>query len=421
MDTKTLSELFVSRAEAVHRRRRSLVVVALPFAYRDGMDEYKGVMRYLRETKTPWNLRIVRHSFCADTFAGFPVDDVAGVICGMNSSEGISGYEAKIPGSALEFLARNGIPVVGVDIPLKPLVTGGKRARQVFLSLDSEMIGRKAAQYFVSAGEYESFGFVGMFSDCVWSRDRGASFVRELRRTGKRCVSVFRGDARSREDGLAEWIVGLAKPAAVFATNDHCAAIVMKTCTDLGIRVPHEVAVLGVDDDPIFCIHTSPTLSSLHPDFEAEGYHAAKVLAALIARRRPPKGNVVCGTVTVTERMSTAPSSYAGKLVRRADEIIAEHACSALKTDIVADMLGISRRLLDMRYRQFRGRSVHEAIESARLAEARRLLLSTHLSHREIARSCAFNSDSYLERVFQRRFGQTMREFRKSGGGENQT
>lgn len=382
------------------------------------MDEYKGVMRYLRETKTPWNLRIIRHSFCADTFAGFPVDDVAGVICAINTQERFDGYEVVVPESALEFLARNDIPVVGIDIPRKPLVTGRKMARQVFLSLDSEMIGRNAAQYFVSAGEYESFGFVGMFDYCAWSRDRGASFVRELRRNGKRRISVFRGDARRKEDGLAEWIGGLAKPAAVFATNDHCAAIVMKTCADSGIRVPHEVAVLGVDDDPILCIHTSPTLSSIHPDFEAEGYRAAEILAAMIARRRPPKGNVVSGTVTVTERMTTAPSSYAGKLVRRADEIIAEHACSALKTDNIADMLGISRRLLDIRYRQFRGRSVHEAIESARLAEAKRLLLSTHLSHREIARSCAFNSESYLERVFQRRFGQTMREFQKTGGGD---
>ena len=405
---------------SVGRRPRPVVVVALHLAYRDGMDEYKGVMRYLRETKTTWTLRIVRHSFCADTFEGFPVGDVAGAICDMNTQERIDGYEAVVPESALEFLARNDIPVVGVDIPRAPPVVGGKKARQVFLSIDSEMIGRRAAQYFVSAGEYESFGFVGMFADCAWSRDRGATFVRELRRHGKRCVSVFHGDARRREDGLAEWLGGLAKPAAVFATNDHCAAIVMKTCADLGIRIPHEVAVLGVDDDPILCIHTSPTLSSIHPDFEAEGYRAAETLAAMIARTRPPKGTVVGGAVTVTERMSTAPSSYAGKIARRADEIIAEHACSTLRTDAVADMLGISRRLLDMRYRQFRGRSVHEAIESVRLAEAKRLLLSTHLSQREIARSCAFNSESYLERVFQRRFGQTMREFRKLGGGGSQ-
>ena len=70
------------------RQKVPLVVVALPLSYRDGMDEYKGVMRYLRETGTSWDLRIVRHSFCADTFAGFPVGGVSGVICGVNTQYG---------------------------------------------------------------------------------------------------------------------------------------------------------------------------------------------------------------------------------------------------------------------------------------------------------------------------------------------
>ena len=403
------------------RQKVPLVVVALPLSYRDGMDEYKGVMRYLRETGTSWDLRIVRHSFCADTFAGFPVGGVSGVICGINTRESVAGYELSVPEDALGFLARNDIPVVGLDIPHEPPVCGKRAVREAFLTVDSEMIGRRAAQYFVAAGEYGSFGFVGTFADRAWSRDRGAFFARELRRQGRRRVSIFQGDTRKRENGLADWLRGLAKPAAVFAANDHCAAIVMKTCAESGIRVPHDVAVLGVDDDPVFCVHTSPTLSSLHPDFEAEGYYAAKILAALIRRRRPPRKTVVGGVVTVTERMSTAPSSPAGKLVRRADEIIAARACSALKAEVVAGMLGISRRLLDLRYRQFTGRSVREAVEAARLAEAKRLLSGTRLTHREIARSCAFSSESYLGRVFQRRFGQTMAAFRKSSNEEMHT
>ena len=102
------------------RQKVPLVVVALPLSYRDGMDEYKGVMRYLRETGTSWDLRIVRHSFCADTFAGFPVGGVSGVICGINTRESVAGYEPSVPEDALGFLARNDIPVVGLDIPHEP-------------------------------------------------------------------------------------------------------------------------------------------------------------------------------------------------------------------------------------------------------------------------------------------------------------
>ena len=404
-------------AQQAKSRRQSapLVVVALPFSYREGMDEYNGVMRYLRETGKSWDLRIIRHSFSAEIFSDFPVEEVAGVICGMNFRQGIVSYEPNFPRDVISLLADHDVPVVGLDIPLSSHLRRGGKARCAFVSVDSELIGRKAAQYLARSGEYESFGFVGAFSDRAWSRDRGAFFARELRRLGLRRVSIFQGDTRNSGKGLAAWLRGLAKPAAVFAANDHCAAVVLKMCADAGIRVPHDVAVLGVDDDPVFCVHTQPTLSSLHPDFEAEGYHAARTLAALIERRRPSGKMGVGGEVTVTERMSTAPSSSAGRLVRRADEIIAERACLGLSADVIAGMLGISRRLLDMRYRQINGRSVREMIELARLNNAKRLLLETHLSHREIARSCAFSSESYIEKVFLRRFGQTMGSFRRHG------
>ena len=393
--------------------RVPLVVVALPFAYREGVDEYNGVMRYLRETGTEWDLRIVRHSFSAKLFRDFPPEEVSGVICGMDFRPGIVSYEPYFPEDVLELLARHDIPVVGLDLPDDPRFQG-KGARRAFLSVDSELIGRKAAQYLVETGEYAAFGFVGAFADRAWSRDRGAFFARELRRLERRNVSIFQGDILHDQGNLLAWLNALPKPAAIFASNDHCADTVLRTCTRGGVRVPEELAVLGVDDDPIFCIHTHPSLSSLHPDFESEGYLAAQTLAAFLARRRPRARRVVGGDVTVTARMSTAPSSPAGRLVRKADEIIAARACTGLNADVLAGTLGISRRLLDLRYRQINGKSVREAIEEVRLARIRRLLAITRLSHHEIARSCGYVSESYLEHVFVKRFGVTMSAFRRS-------
>ena len=391
-----------------------LVVVALPFAYREGVDEYNGVMRYLHETGTAWDLRIVRHSFSAKLFADFPIEEVSGVICGMDFRPGIEGYEPYFPEDLLGFLARHDIPTVGLDLP-DDLCVREKGVRRAFLSVDSELIGRTAARHLAEIGEYAAFGFVGAFADRAWSRDRGAFFARELRRLGKRGVSIFPGDIRHDQEKLLAWLNALPKPAAIFASNDHCADIVLRTCVRGEVRVPEELAVLGVDDDPIFCIHTHPSLSSLHPDFEAEGYLAAQTLSAFLARRTPRTRMLVGGEVMVTARMSTAPSSPAGRLVRKADEIIAARACTGLNSDILAGVLGISRRLLDLRYRQINGTSVRESIETARLARVRQLLGSTRLSHHEIARSCGYGTESYLEHVFVKRFGQSMSAFRRSG------
>ena len=98
--------------------------------------------------------------------------------------------------------------------------------------------------------------------------------------------------------------------------------------------------------------------------------------------------------------------------MRRADEIIAERACLGLNADVLAGMLGVSRRLLDLRYRQINGRTVRGTIEDVRMEKAKRLLSSTKLSQREIARSCGYGSESYMEHVFVKRYGMSMRDFR---------
>lgn len=392
-----------------------LVVVALPFAYREGVDEYNGVMRHLRESGEEWDLRIIRHSFGAELFDEFPLERVSGVVCGINTRPGIAGYEPYFDESALELLISRKIPVVGIDLPVDFRRHARRGARCAFVSIDSGPIGWVAAQYLANAGTYESFGFVGAFADRAWSRDRGAFFARELRRLGRRNVYIFQGVYRRGGEELLAWLKGLPKPAAVFASNDNCADGIMRMCSMGGVRVPDDLAVLGVDDDPIFCIHTHPSLSSIHPNFEAEGHLAAQTLSALMKGRRVRSHQFAGGTPTVTVRMSTAPCSPSGRLVRRADEIIAERACAGLNADVIAGLLGISRRLLDLRYRQITGRSVRESIEATRMAQVRKLLSGTRLSHREIARSCGYRSESYMEHVFVKRFGCSMRDYRSSG------
>ena len=388
-------------------RKFPVVVAALPFAYREGVDEYEGIMRWLRESGAEWDLRIVRHSFGLDVFRDFPVDDVDGVICGMSGRPGIAGYELFAPRDALDELAARGVPTVCLDFP-SDHHDAGHGARRAFISVDSAAIGRLAAQFLSGVSEYAAFGFVGSASENGWSRARGAAFANELRRAGHRDVRRFKG---TRAD-LLKWLKDIPKPAAVFAANDHRAADVLRTCANGGVRVPDDLAVLGVDDDPIFCVHTRPTLSSIHPDFEAEGYAAAQAMSDLLARRATRRRISVQGEPTVTERVSTAPCSPAGRLVRRVDDLIAEHSKEILNSDMIADALGISRRLLDLRYRQINGISVREGIENARLRKARHLLKNSSLSHREIASACGFRSASYLEHVFIRRFGRSMSSLR---------
>ena len=390
-----------------------VILLALPFSSREGVDEYNGVMRFLREKKLSWNLRIVRHSYTADLFREFPIADLSGIICGMDFVPNVTGYAPRYPFDILKIAERFNVPFVGVDVPVD-VDCKASSGRAVLLNVDSRQIGTEAARV-LYAENYASYGFVSAFSDMTWSKLRKESFIREFHQLGVKDIGVAPEDAMQDASGLVAWLRSMPKPCGVFASNDYCANQVLRTCAAAGLKVPDDLAVLGVDDDPIFCVHTKPSLSSLHPDFEAEGYAAARAMAALLSGRRISRLSMVGGTVTCTHRTSTAPCSPAGRLVRKAEEIIAARALTGLSSDILASELGISRRLLDQRFRQITGRSVRDSIEALRLDNVKRLLKGSVLTHQEIAASSGFSSAVYLETVFVKRFGMTMSSYRASG------
>ena len=388
-----------------------VVVVALPFAYQDGMDKYNGIMRHLRETGQEWELWIVRDLMNVEQFRQHLSQSVTGVICGF-VGYGDERRGTDIPAMCMNLCRLRKIPLVGLDWQLEDIRR--KRFRRCsFLNIDSEKIGTLAAQTIEKSGNYASFGFVGMYRKSAWSRNRGAFFARELRKNRHYNVRIYHGDIRPGADELRAWLAALSKPAAVFAANDCVADSVLKTCLRSGLRVPVDLAVIGVDDDPVFCVHTRPTLTSIHPDFEEMGYLAAKELTRLMAADEKGVRMVVSGQPTVTSRTSTAPCSPTGKLVRRVDEIIEERACEDFDSNVVADELKISRRLLDLRDRQIKGMSVREAVIKARVGQAKHLLTYSGLSIGTICKMCGYRTDSYLGKVFQKQEGLSMSAYRQ--------
>ena len=137
------------------------------------------------------------------------------------------------------------------------------------------------------------------------------------------------------------------------------------------------------------------------------GYLAAKELAKFMHGRRSPAKpvQIYIPPVSVVERASTRPVPPAAALVARAKAYIADHAHERIDVMDVVGHLGVSRSLIEKRFRQLEGKSIHQAMEEKRLAEAKRLVEKTALPIKEIAARCGFSGQNRLSHVFKARFG----------------
>ena len=80
--------------------------------------------------------------------------------------------------------------------------------------------------------------------------------------------------------------------------------------------------------------------------------------------------------------------------------------------DAVAEHLGVSRRLLDMRFRQLGQKPVHAVLLARRLEQARLLLERDDISIEAITSACGFVNRTHLKKLFKATFGCTMRDWR---------
>jgi LacI family transcriptional regulator len=197
---------------------------------------------------------------------------------------------------------------------------------------------------------------------------------------------------------LERFISGIRKPAAVFACNDTAGLRAVGVCQGLGIAVPGEVAVLGVDDEDIVCELSSPSLSSIALDCETIGYRAAALLDSILdggdaAPLVVPPGDVA-------ERESTRTFASDDPLVSKAATIIRARAHLGLDVAGLLGMLPASRRSLETRFRKATGRTLHGEIIAARVARAKRLLGAGDLTMEAVAEGSGFGSLQRFHEAF---------------------
>ncbi|HRR32842.1 MAG TPA: DNA-binding transcriptional regulator [Kiritimatiellia bacterium] len=206
------------------------------------------------------------------------------------------------------------------------------------------------------------------------------------------------------------------KPLAVFAYNDYDASNVEDVCREVGIAVPEEVAILGVDDNELICLNQPVPLSSIAHDLTRVGYDAAELIDRLIDGAPPPVTPLLIPPTGVVLRQSTDLSAVSIPAVRAAMRFIKENLSNSFGIEEVAAAVGVSRSTLDRLFIQHLNRSVHKEVQRARLSSVKHHLLNTDLSVAEIARRTGFCHAQYLNNLFRHVESMTPRVYRKRYG-----
>src|SRR5690606_9991473 len=111
-------------------------------------------------------------------------------------------------------------------------------------------------------------------------------FLEQVRKLGYSC-SVFHPKNSTKHTSwsghemaqLIDWLATLPRPVAILARDDEQAHLVLDAAQYLSLRVPEDAAVLGIDNDEVFCQIAMPPLSSVDVNAAAIGYKAAELLA----------------------------------------------------------------------------------------------------------------------------------------------
>jgi LacI family transcriptional regulator len=309
------------------------------------------------------------------------------------------------------------------DIPLISLAhklhnpVYGEKDPQFIVNPDEEAIGNMAAEYLLAQG-FEHFACVAFnpdnpgprmlaFASAIEKLDKslGAYYFRDYY-SADQSATIFR-----YREHLHKWLHGLPRPCAVFAHSDSAAAYIVTTCLRTGLRVPDDISVLGVDDNPLYCKAVLPNLASVSVSYQQIGIEAARIILD------PPDGNerVVINVAPsmVVERASCRSPQQGDPVVEKALEYIRTRVEEGVRVSDLQAITGLSPHQLVYRFNQVTGFSPIDMILHHRIARAKQLLMETSDPIASIASRSGFNSPSRFCLTFRDHVGMSPRDYRK--------
>nr|WP_305121168.1 substrate-binding domain-containing protein [Pedobacter xinjiangensis] len=272
-----------------------------------------------------------------------------------------------------------------------------------------------AAEYFLGKG-FKNLAFFGIHG-LDWSEERRKSFKRSVQESKadfyEYLLSGDEADVLSHNfDELENWLKGLPKPTGLLCCNDDFGQILINSCSNGGIKVPHEIAVLGVDNDELLCNITYPNLSSIARNHFKTANTICITLNRMMDGIRDQEAIIYTEALEVIERTSTDTEAARDAGVSKAAGFISKNLHHPLKASDVAEYTGLSIKALNRKFKALNGNTVSEEIQLRKLAKFKKLL-TANFSVKQIALELGFTDISHVSRWFVNQEGITPTEWKR--------
>ena len=312
-------------------------------------------------------------------------------------------------------LVRSGIPTVDVFCQsVYPGIAG--------VDSDHDSIGRLARNFFRTRG-FRHLAFCGIPGAAFSHRREKAFSDKEThvyaglldQPTDESQFFAERVDRIPDKRQLKAWIKSLPRPVAIFCCNDLRAIQLQQVIRECGLRVPADIAILGVDNDTIACSFAEVPISSINPNSFEIGRAAARILGAMLVKKAAKRHHRIHSVKPgeITERTSTEfmpiDPPWLGQVLM--------HIEKNMRRPIpAAEIFALSERsstFVENVFKAKLGMPVQAYVTSVKMREARRLIDNPSLRISEIGDLCGFSSPQYFCRTFAATFGMSPRASRE--------
>lgn len=294
-------------------------------------------------------------------------------------------------------LVRMGIPVVQTTSINRSLSVPSIKGNY-------EEDGKMAFDYFMNLG-FRNLGFFGVdfinFSKC---RYESFKHYADLHGVPVYAHTLASNKANYRYQNsfkrIIQWLGSLPAPIGILACNDDFGQTLINACSLAGVKVPYEVAVLGVDNDELLCNLTVPNLSSISRNLLQASSEICEVLDQMMNGAKVNLDYIQTNPTEVIVRQSTDTIASDDEDVVKAMIFIRENIHRQITVEDVVRATTISRRSLYSRFEAVTGHSINNEIQQRKLQKFKRLLKEKKLSIKEVAYQVGFDEVAHVSRWF---------------------